>query len=275
MRNKFAFTLIELLVVISIIAALLAVLLPSLSLAREQCKRVYCLSNLRQLSLASLNYTQDNDQRYPIAQWYDIVDSKNYSYCWDFTTIESDGQKKILPGLLWQNDTIAKVQQCPSFRGSDRWTGAAYTGYNYNTSYIGHGQNEITQARRYSGVVIPHPRFPTDKIVMPIKITQIKTPDDCAVFGDGQSPGGANKFMRSPTNWAGDYNIMIRVEATQGYRHCGQTNIAWGDGHVSSQKELFVETHHYIQKDLLRYNELNKKNKVGFLSPDNSAYDLK
>ena len=50
------FTLVELLVVISIIALLMAILLPALNKAREQGKRIVCLSNLKQLTLAWMNY---------------------------------------------------------------------------------------------------------------------------------------------------------------------------------------------------------------------------
>lgn len=60
-----AFTLVELLVVIGIIAVLIAILLPSLKKARESANRVACLSNLRQLGMAMLLYTQDNKGRYP------------------------------------------------------------------------------------------------------------------------------------------------------------------------------------------------------------------
>lgn len=58
-KGKHGFTLVELLVVISIIALLLAILMPALSKVREQGRSVVCLSNLRQVGLANLMYIQD------------------------------------------------------------------------------------------------------------------------------------------------------------------------------------------------------------------------
>lgn len=64
-RMRYGFTLIELLVVIAIIAILAAILFPVFARAREQARKTSCLSNMKQLGLAALMYTQDYDETWP------------------------------------------------------------------------------------------------------------------------------------------------------------------------------------------------------------------
>jgi prepilin-type N-terminal cleavage/methylation domain-containing protein len=59
------FTLVEMLVVIAIIAILAALLLPSLSAAKDRGKRAACISNMRQLGIAIQNYAEDHEDRAP------------------------------------------------------------------------------------------------------------------------------------------------------------------------------------------------------------------
>ncbi len=77
MRKRRGFTLIELLVVISIIAILMAVLVPALSKAREKVKDTSCKSNLKNVGLALIMYLDNYDRKLPASNsangflWYD------------------------------------------------------------------------------------------------------------------------------------------------------------------------------------------------------------
>jgi prepilin-type processing-associated H-X9-DG protein len=151
----------------------------------------------------------------------------------------------VVPGLLWGSDGTAAVQQCPSFEGAANWDVDPYTGYNYNTSYIGHGQYEAVPG--------------------PARATSVRRPSETALFGDGQWAAGADKFMRAPFPNLGDVTFSGRWAGTQGFRHRGYTNVAYCDGHAESLGERFVEN---------ADGAGNVARGAGFLSKDNALYDL-
>ena len=64
-KHRIAVTLIELLVVIAIIAILAAILFPVFAKAREKARQTVCASNLKQLGLAFMEYSQDYDEQLP------------------------------------------------------------------------------------------------------------------------------------------------------------------------------------------------------------------
>ena len=74
MRFTAGFTLIELLVVIAIISILAAILFPVFARARENARRSSCMSNMKQMGIGLMQYTQDYDEMFPPArQWSDAL----------------------------------------------------------------------------------------------------------------------------------------------------------------------------------------------------------
>jgi prepilin-type N-terminal cleavage/methylation domain-containing protein/prepilin-type processing-associated H-X9-DG protein len=68
-RKSKGFTLIELLVVIAIIAILASILFPVFGRARENARRSSCLSNMKQIGLGIMQYTQDYDEKLPMRRY--------------------------------------------------------------------------------------------------------------------------------------------------------------------------------------------------------------
>lgn len=241
------FTLLELLVVIGIIAVLVALLLPALSHAREKARSTKCQSNIRQLCTATLAYVADHGGKFPKAYDTEITSGSVINRSWDFVTVTTASSSEVKPGALMGRYTDGKIYQCPSFQGVSPGTEDPFTGYNYNTSYIGHGQFEA--------------------ITEPARIGQVKNPARCALFGDGEYSVGANKYMRAPfsdVEGGGDGDPSVRCAGTQGFRHLGRTNVGFCDGHVESLDEIFTSTD----------GSGDIAPGTGFISEDNSLYDF-
>ncbi|MCA9252106.1 MAG: type II secretion system protein [Phycisphaerales bacterium] len=114
MRARKAFTLVELLVVISIIALLIAILVPSLKKARDQTKRVVCSANLRSISQAMLTYAVENNDIVPPNQGAE----PSYVYIRGSTLIDAPGKEWHLGELLMKQMNMEPIR-----RGTDDKSG--------------------------------------------------------------------------------------------------------------------------------------------------------
>jgi prepilin-type N-terminal cleavage/methylation domain-containing protein/prepilin-type processing-associated H-X9-DG protein len=118
-RFAVAFTLIELLVVIAIIAILAALLLPSLAKAKEQTRRVNCMSNLKQLQLCWELYADDNGGVFApnddiSSEGSGSIETFNQTSWCQGHPLTDTSTAGIQAGLLFPYNTSTAIYHCPS-----------------------------------------------------------------------------------------------------------------------------------------------------------------
>jgi prepilin-type N-terminal cleavage/methylation domain-containing protein/prepilin-type processing-associated H-X9-DG protein len=243
------FTLIEMLVVTALVAVLLALLTPALAMAIDDADSTVCMSNLRQLGMDAQEYANTYLGSYPPGYY----NYGNPSWALDHVRNTQSNQWRYTPGILFMGQTTLRVLVCPAVHQTPV-AGQIVLGYNYNTSYIGHGAME----------------GPGETMLAPARRTDVANPASCALFGDGGWTGGIDYWMRAPVllnpvpENADGISDAERASGTQAFRHQGGTNVVYCDGHAASQNHCYTVT---------SPTPVPVGAGTGFLSADNAAYE--
>ena len=239
-----AFTLIELLVVIAIIAILAAILFPVFAKAREKARQSSCLSNLKQLSLAELQYVQDNDETFspvrdwkavPAQTWMSMI--QPYAKSNGIFLCPDDSSTTLVPNDKVGGTTI-------NFQQATTW----HDSYLYNVDF-----GNMTAMNNYWGGIL---NFFTTKEVQVVKPASTVLFCDggtvatttapyvtensvlkasayvlCAPFGGDAGQMQTNCAEASaPDDGTGQDSVAAGPAA----RHTGMVDIAFADGHVKA-----------------------------------------
>jgi prepilin-type processing-associated H-X9-DG protein/prepilin-type N-terminal cleavage/methylation domain-containing protein len=218
------FTLVELLVVVGIISILVGLLMPSLTRARIAARRVQCMSNIRQLALASIIYVNDN-KGYVLAKIE-----------WDSATNKHRGTI-VVPGhnaCAWYDDLYLilgrkiEVLECPD-NGIVR-----HPAYQMAPPS---GPRRFWPGYFINCMVITQD---TSKPHRNLKHSEYKRPWQKIWYGDcgvtlnypGESPAIIERFRPASSRGLSDATSPNNYHASLSYRHGGRGSVAFFDGHV-------------------------------------------
>jgi prepilin-type N-terminal cleavage/methylation domain-containing protein/prepilin-type processing-associated H-X9-DG protein len=203
--KKRGFTLIELLVVIAIIAILAAILFPVFARARENARRASCGSNLRQIGLGIMQYSQDYDERMPASD----------NYIGDFMALASatNFHRAIQPYLK-----STQIYICPSATAA---SGTEAPTAISDTNYIGSG---VYMGRSLAAFPSPAETVLMQENVSRVHISLLRP----------TLPGTASCAVGQSTYW--HYNSGLSGREEYSNIHFDGGNLLFGDGHVKWRK---------------------------------------
>jgi len=228
-----AFTLIELLVVVAILAVLVGILLPSLSAARSEARKVKCKALLRHYVLATEFYAHENngylmdaytylDPERGLARYWGgggegVVLSEKLTRCPDDFSTESLGRA----GPVYRNVAVDAA-------GALDWVNPVYEPLNVKCS-IGGNENTLSASGRATSSG-PSPMWVRQNDFLEF------APDKMGLWADWQN----NPTAAEPAKifWSASSDSGTKLGSVV-FRHRGVSNVAYADGHVGEMKANF------------------------------------
>ena len=217
-KTRSAFTLIELLVVIAIIAILAAILFPVFARARENARRSSCQSNLKQIGLGVMQYTQDYDERYP-GYFYP---SSNCYWVAQIQPYIKSAQVFQCPSESTAPGTLTGVGVAPQANVTDYFYNNALTSYNGPANAeVGINQAAVNNV----ALTIMNGDWKSSSMYdqLPTKAAPNSGHNCSGILGD------------TPVA-SGDCSDALALDRTAAVRHLEGANYAFADGHVKWYK---------------------------------------
>jgi prepilin-type N-terminal cleavage/methylation domain-containing protein/prepilin-type processing-associated H-X9-DG protein len=197
-KDLFGFSLIELLVVISIIAMVLAILMPGLGKARATANRTRCAGNLKQINLAMHLYIGSNNDTYPCAE--DPLSTTPYYWLW----MGRGWRGFIAPYLGGKIDANnPSVLLCPADKiAPQKWES---TSYSYSMAFY-HSPRQIDDMNSIEDTYMP-PAKPS----VPQKCVNVARPAEKIIVGEWLSNHRRIEQGNDQAwwGWAGSRNFLF------------------------------------------------------------------
>jgi prepilin-type N-terminal cleavage/methylation domain-containing protein/prepilin-type processing-associated H-X9-DG protein len=223
MLRRKGFTLIELLVVIAIIAILAAILFPVFAQAREMARKASCLSNVRQVGLATILYVQDHDEAFPVTYRMSTGPAPQYywygqggTYIQNVHNLVQPYCKNLQMFKCPSDPRPSGVTITPSYGGND-FPG---TSYGYNVQYADNlGAWGIASMNQN--------QWPNEP---PVPLAALQRPADKVMWVDERGHFWAGDHQPGiPWFTGGDPGQWVADAATT--RHQDGVNVVFCDGH--------------------------------------------